>query len=289
MADVAFGVLGVVSLAIQIGQMLDKLCTAYKDLPDDLRLFQSELAQQKTNLENAQALLRSPQQLQQEQQQGRHGTQPTSTIDTIAAKEADNEWVEQCRVELTRLLDEVSIPKRSLPRRWDRIKKSLRADALRQSMDRLNRFCDQVNQSVNVQTLDAARQMQAQLQVITDVNVQNRNRVVVNWLSPILYTRRHQDLLDKWHEGTVDWIFEQDEFIDWCSSGGGGQEFKTNPDDPDDNGDTTSSESSSRPVLWYHGGRTCMPVPLSCNAFSLLAGHVTYLTPYFLPLYSWSR
>ncbi|KAL8712482.1 MAG: hypothetical protein Q9220_003330 [cf. Caloplaca sp. 1 TL-2023] len=43
-------------------------------------------------------------------------------------------------------------------------------------------------------------------------------RETISWFSPINFNQLHQDILQKYCEGTVDWLFQSTEFKQWASS-----------------------------------------------------------------------
>jgi serine/threonine protein kinase len=83
--------------------------------------------------------------------------------------------------------------------------------------------------------LVSAQEWEDYLQPIQEVS----GTKILNWLSNFNYRERYELLLEKWHPGTLQRIFEQECFLDWSNS----------IENSDQDGITCP------PVLWYYGGR----------------------------------
>jgi hypothetical protein len=42
---------------------------------------------------------------------------------------------------------------------------------------------------------------------------------ILSWLSPLDYQAIYQENLERHQEGTIEWILQRDEFVDWLESG----------------------------------------------------------------------
>jgi hypothetical protein len=241
----ATGIVSICSIGIQIIQVLDGFIKTWKEVPENVQSFHAELQRDIRILESSKSLW----ELQGSGRQSHTSLEsPAVSMSQCMSDQAFvHDWIDSCKNELEKLSNALTIsPKCSIARGWKRVKTALRSDSLNRSMENLHRYCDQINRQVNVSTLAKLSESLEELRQIRDVQNKESHKKILSWLSTFNHVKRHEDLVEKWHPGTVQWIFDNDGFLDWSTGITSGQ-------------DETHSSTPSTPILWCYGPRKFSP------------------------------
>lgn len=235
MEAVGLGV-GAISLGIQLIQSLDTFVQNYRHAPTEIVAFQEELKRHKSNLEKARRVL------------------------ALRAKDSEQHdgesdpWAKQCEAEIDKVLNTLNLPEKSWKKVPARLKQAMRSDNLRKAIAQLHRYCEQVLEQVAIESFEDQITSQRHLQQLSSFNLNQRRTNILNWLTPHRHSGRQKDLLRQFQEGTLGWVFEQDEFLNWQigSRTVQGDEETTTQGSP-----ATEDHPDGRvpPILWYYGGR----------------------------------
>ena len=216
MADpfsIGAGIIGIISVTIKISQTVAQFSLDWKDAPKDVRMFMAELEGLKTVLSETHTnILVNPDFAKAFQ------NQPTA-VPSYMVRDDLKEAAIACSAELDNLLN--ALEKRAKGGRlgWERLKGPLIAQNTRNSVDRLHRHCQILNNRLSIGT--------AMLGAIThrEVNQARReqqewhelkkNKKILKWLSPLSFHEKQRDILSKHHPGTGRWFLGLDPFKAW--------------------------------------------------------------------------
>ncbi|EPE25142.1 Ankyrin repeat-containing protein [Glarea lozoyensis ATCC 20868] len=188
--------LSIISLSIQITQILDRFARDWKDVPSSIRTFVDETNTLLVILQRSEEVV----------------------IDDT--DEEFNAILCALKRELWKLRDALMIsPGSSAKRGWTRILRALRADSLRQSMTLVGRHCEQVNQLVTLKTASSVRASRVEIQKLAtqvwEWHLEAQFVDVLAWVSRVGFEERHADYLGRWCEGTGGWLLEEEGWMDW--------------------------------------------------------------------------
>ena len=215
---VASAIVGILSLTIQISQIIVQFGLDWKDAPKEAKALMSELQSLKTILSETQtSLLLNPDFKDAFQNRssillselGPNAPPTTETKLSIA----------NCEHELNHLLDELK--KRGNGHRlgWERLKTPFCAKTLQQSIDKVHRQCRSLNDmvsidslSVGISVLGEVKHARQEQQAWYD---SHDSREVLNWLSELSFAEKQNDTYSKRYPGTGEWFLELDKFKAW--------------------------------------------------------------------------
>lgn len=233
-------VLGALSLGIEVVKTLDGFITGWQDVPAEVERSRRELAYLIDNLRKTSQILARE----------RSGPQP---YQGNAVGFVRTDYIKLCTAELENLRDALSIPKTTrYLKRWDRIKRALRSEKLKESMQQANWCSQHVSQDINIETLVTAQasrsdlvNIQGAISVVSQRNNRKDRSKILSWISVFDPKERHEFLQELHHEGSGQWLIEREDFMDWCT---GCQEDAQGEPVP--------------PILWCYGIR--MSPNLNC-------------------------
>jgi hypothetical protein len=236
------GVVGVISLAIQITQVVVQFGTDWKDVPDSVKIFMTELGTLKTVLSETNTnILLNPDFAEAFQNRpslllSQLGPNAPLTTDTKS-------MLDTCQKELDSLLKELKKRGQGHQVGWERLKGAFRATKTRDSVENLCRQCQTLNNmlSIDVAVLgattykevrDIRREQQEWCQGDIDTSkairrgVDQANRwqdnqdcqAILNWLTPIDYGPQQSDFLSRRQAGTGQWLLDSAEFQAWLNT-----------------------------------------------------------------------
>ena len=151
--EVTSGIVGILSLTIQLSQIIVQFGLSWKNAPNEARSLMSELQSLKTILSETQTNLllntdfRNVFQNRSSILLSELGPNASPTTETKLS-------IKSCDYELSHLLDELK--KRGNGRRmgWERLKTPFCAKSLQKSIDRVHRQCRSLNDMVAIDTLN---------------------------------------------------------------------------------------------------------------------------------------
>ncbi|KAL9038109.1 MAG: hypothetical protein Q9214_005412 [Letrouitia sp. 1 TL-2023] len=226
----ATGVVSLIGLAIQAGVAINKFVVNWKDAPQEVLTFKEELESLENTLQATDRVLE-------------HKSIYERVHESLPNVADTNLALTRCRTKLHVLLDALNIDLLiSKGKGWRRIVRALRADRLRESMKTLDRHCSQLNSQVSLITLEVVKinrlesvEIRKELQKWhEEADYQD----ILCWLSKSNYEDKHRQSLQQHHDGTGEWLFSKEEFMDWR------------------NGVQLSEEGAPVPsTLWLYGDR----------------------------------
>lgn len=221
--EVATGVVGVVSLIIQITQTIVQLGLDWKEAPDNVKASITELQALKTVLSETNTNLTVNPEFA-----NAFGNQHSAVLSQMGAMGSSpsgiTALVEMCNNELNDLLKELRRRSEKHERRlsWERVKSAFLAKTMRESMENLHRQCQILNSLVLV---DTAALGAATYNEVKEARTENQiwqqseeTRQVIAWLSQVDSGAQLSDHLRQRQEGTGTWIFDTDQYQTWLAS-----------------------------------------------------------------------
>ena len=226
----ASGIVGVVGVAIKVLRTVVDFGLDWKEAPEEARNLVRELEGLKivlteTNM-NVHLL----------------GPDSTSTLDSKSAvlgpEQLENTklMLKDCEAQLARLLGDLEkLAGRGRGISWDRLKRTFLARRTDDIVQKLNRKCNTINNSMavtlGIANLKEAKEMMGEVRGMRgevknlhqDVKRQqslDERQVILKWLTPLDYNPTLSDLLDRREEGTGNWLLGSDEFGDWLDRAG---------------------------------------------------------------------
>ena len=224
--SIATGLAGLFSLSIEVLKILDGFVSDWKDVPNDIESFKKELDHLVATVRETNKIL------------------PQSLAPVVDGSLTSEDYVASCMAELSKLRDSLIVDKKAaLSKIWDRIKRAIRPEALKRSITEMNRYCEQLNRDITneilkVSTTSIERVASIQGTLSTRYREEDETKIL-SWISTMNFRERHEDLLQKHHEGTGEWLLEREDFMDWR------------------NGVEINSEENEVPLIfWCWGMRT---------------------------------
>ena len=245
--SIGSGVVGVLSLGIEVSKILSRFINDWRNVPEEVEGFKRELKHLQAALENSKQVLNwiSANHQSADRKLSQHSLFDTTSpvVDPSSAAH-----FESCRRELLGLRDALNIPSKThLKNGWIRIKTAIQVKSLRESIDKVDRICGQINGSVNRElSLENLETSMAATEGITEIKAALSNRFqkedkskIMSWISRMNFKERHETLAQEHHEGTGEWLLAREDFQDWRNNVTQNWEGNEVP-----------------PILWGHGIRT---------------------------------
>jgi hypothetical protein len=225
MADpfgIGTGVVGVISLTIQIAQLIVQFGLDWKDAPDEVKNFMAELQSLNSVLSGTTNMLLNPDFVNAFQTQpsllqcqlGAGATTATGTKQMLAT----------CKTELENLLAELE--KRAKGHRvgWERFKGAFLAKQTREAVGNLHRQCQTLNSMVSIDatvlgatTYKEIKEVRKKLEEWYDCETDEQ---ILRWLTSIDFATQQNDFISRRQEGTGRWLLDSDEFQKWVNQSG---------------------------------------------------------------------
>ena len=249
---VGAGIVGVLSLTIQITQVVVQFGLDWKHAPRDvtdcmreLQSLKTVLSETRTNLEDpnfAKAFQDRPSILQPELGPN------TPTMDETKVS------IDFCSVELESVLNELKTRDKGHRLGWDRLKGPFLAKSTRDSIDKLRHYGQLFKHMASIDAMTLAvttwtevKEMRREQQ---ESHSDEKNQAILHWISTLSFEERQRDILSKRHPETGKWLLDQEVFKDWRNG--------------------VRGEPS---VLWCPGiGNMCISLALLCETNLLIAG-----------------
>jgi hypothetical protein len=219
------GIVGVVSLTIQITQVVIQFGLDWKDAPDNVKSFMAELQTLKAVLSETHTnILLNPD--FKEAFQERPSTLLSQLGTGAPSDTSAKTMLEICQRKLEHLLSDLK--KRAKGHRigWERFKEAFLAKDTRESVENLHRQYQSLN---SVMTIDAIvigattfkevkevrKEQQETKRELQGKHQAERNQEILTFLTAIDYGAQQSDFLSRRQEGTGRWLLDSDEFQRW--------------------------------------------------------------------------
>ena len=239
--SIGAGVVGVFSLGIEVSKILDRFINDWRNVPAEVEGFKRELERHQAALERTEQFIKWNS--ANHQSADRNSSQHSFFASTSNAAD-----FESCRKELLGLRDALNIPNKThLRNGWLRIKNAIQVKSLRESIEKVDRICGQINFNVSLEvSLENLGTSMAVTEGITEIQTALSNRFqhedkskIMSWISRMNFKERHETLAQEHHEGTGEWLLAREDFQDWRNNVCQNWEGNEVP-----------------PILWCHGIRT---------------------------------
>ena len=245
--SIGSGVVGVLSLSIEVSKIIGRFVSDWRNAPAEVEGFNSELGHLQAALEKTKQILHwiFSNRQSADRKSSHHSFFASTSLAINPSSAADFEF---CRKELLGLRDALNIPSKShLKNGWIRIKTAIQVKSLRESIEKVDRICGQINRSVNLEvSLENLETSMVATEVITEIRTalsshfQQEDKVkIMSWISRMNFKERHETLAQEHHEGTGEWLLAREDFQDWRNNVTHNWEGNEVP-----------------PILWCHGIRT---------------------------------
>jgi hypothetical protein len=221
MADpfsLATGIVGILSFAAQITEVLVTFGLDWKDAPKDIQTFQTELQSlQVILLDINKRLIQNPEFA--EAFEGGNSLLLSELGPDAPSTSSTKLLLETCRRELGCLLEELKKRERGGRVGWQRFKSAFLAQNTRDAVQDLYRQCVILNQLMaNDSTFLVAmtkKEVKESRKEQQEWMQDSANKEILNWLSMTDYGTQLSDLLDRREEGTSEWLPDTPEFQQW--------------------------------------------------------------------------
>ncbi|RYP69154.1 hypothetical protein DL771_006248 [Monosporascus sp. 5C6A] len=219
MAD-AFGIIGVIGVAVQIIQMGIQFGLDWKDAPADVKNFIAELQVLKTTLSETNTnIALNPDFINAFQ--GRHSTVLSQLTDVTPATDT-SVMVSACRTELEHLVAELKKRAQGHQVGWERMKGAFLAKKTREAVENLQRQCQFLNDLV---VIDSAALQATILKEVREGTMKQQAReaaderdAILHWLTPVDYAPQQSDFINRRQVGTGQWLLDSPEFQAWVKT-----------------------------------------------------------------------
>lgn len=224
MADpfsIGAGVVGVISLIIQITQITIKCAKEWKGAPVAVKEFMAELAVLKTILSemNTNVLL-NPDFADVFQQQpslllSQLGAQAPKTTDTKV-------MLQICGEKLRLLLEDLKQSSEGHRLGWDRLKVAFSAKDVRVSIQDLSGQCQLLNRMLTIDgtllAMATHKEVREGRKEWQEWRQADAKITILDWISSTTYATQQNDLLDRRQKGTGEWLLQSAEFHEWITT-----------------------------------------------------------------------
>ena len=216
---VGSGIVGVLSLTIQITQTVVQFGLDWKDAPKEVKSFMSELQSLKTVLSETNTNLLNP-----DFNNAFKGQNPNSVLLSKLGSNAPTATdtslsIESCKEELTELLAELKKRQDAHRVGWQRLKGPFLAKNTQKAVDKLHRYCQLFNDMllIDSSTIGAItlREVKGARKEQRDWYNAAESQKILAWLSDLSFVEKQRDILSKRHPGTGEWLLNLDKFKAW--------------------------------------------------------------------------
>lgn len=227
------GVVGVVSLAMQVIQVVTQFGLDWRDAPTEVQAFMKELQVLASTLSATQMnILQNPDFAAAFE--NRESTL-LSQLGPDAPKDTDsNILLQSCEAHLQELLQNLRTRAKGHRLGWDRLKGAFLAKHTRESVEKLHRQCQALNNLVVIDAVALGARTHADVKAIQreqqDGRQEQKDAIrasqkwrqdgkvqdIVKWLSLTDYGSQQSDFFRLRQEGTGQWLLASTAFQKWC-------------------------------------------------------------------------
>ncbi|KAM0331566.1 hypothetical protein ACHAQA_003244 [Verticillium albo-atrum] len=237
--EVAGLVMGLIPLTLRFARSLDRFVQDYRGVSDEIKKYRDELNRYTATLIRTQMVLNDAECMRGHE-------------DRLLQKPAGFEAFEVCAKSIQDVL--VLLETRSgWKKHYRKIKLALRSRDLRDSIEDIHRFCEQISQDTVVSVLQVSKATKSLVGRLLNAHTRSEDLAILNWLAPGTYSQRHKELVKEWHPGTIGWVFDQPEFVEWESGLYDVEREAYDEKAAIDWADTNSEEDYDPRIIWYHG------------------------------------
>ena len=216
--SVGAGVVGVLSLAIEVTKITRKYSLEWKEAPDKVKEFLCEVHDLKDFLEDVKEKCGCDEDFRAALE-GQRSAPPSSEQPHVTKSGEKSDPTESCRVQLATLIKDLE--KRAKGHRfgWERLKAPFLAEDLQASVEQMYRHCRRVADKIGLLTSSIAAMALQEVRQSRDEHREwhnaAENQRILKWLSQLSFEERHRDILAKRFEGTGEWFLNRDDFKAW--------------------------------------------------------------------------
>jgi hypothetical protein len=196
------GIAGLLSLTIEVTRTSYEYISGVKDAPKSALALISAV----TSLENVLRDLRNKIVLNADVADLLHSVQLSSSV--------RDQVLQQCEVDLRAFLDElrnqpgVGTPTSS----WQRLKWPIKEPEMRKKLERLQWYQSQLT---TLTTNDTLVVTSLTYKEVKDWRNEDAAEKALDWLSPLDFDAKQQDMLSRWQPGTCQWVLDSAAFKQW--------------------------------------------------------------------------
>jgi hypothetical protein len=221
MADpfgIAAGVVGVLSLTIQVSESVINFGLDWKDASKEIKSFTFQLQSLQVTLTEMQTkLITNP------SYEAAFGGNSSALLSHLKADNLSNDCIkeafEACQSQLTEAINSFKQKEGRHKLGWERFKAAFLSARTASAVSTLQRQCQSLNQLVLVDTAVITASTRLEVQEVRKEHqawhTAEENRRILHWLSQLSFEEKHRDVLSKLHPGTGQWLLDMDEFKAW--------------------------------------------------------------------------
>ena len=233
------GIVGVISLLVQISQVVVKFGMDWKDAPDNVKAFMAELGTLKTVLSETNTnIVLNP------VFEAAFPNRPSIVLSELGPNAPSTtetkRMLEICRKDLSCLLADLKKKEQGHRLGWERLKGAFLAKDTRESVENLCRKCQILNKMLSIdgivlgantyrEVVEARKEQQewhesdSKTSLVIKSGVEQSSRwqesqddqAILNWITPSDYTSQQSDFIGRRQEGTGQWLLDSFEFQNW--------------------------------------------------------------------------
>ncbi|PKS08586.1 hypothetical protein jhhlp_004972 [Lomentospora prolificans] len=207
---IAAGVVGVISLTLEIIKIPIQFGLDWKDAPADARSFIAELQGLKTVLSETHTNIIVNQDFA-DAFHGRHSALLSQLAPSSHGTDTMS-MVSACKVELEELHRDLLKQAQGHRMGWERLKGAFQPTRKREAVKNLHRQCQILNQLLAVDSLTLTAGIYRE---VKESKKQQQQATILDWLSPVDYAPQQNDFISRRQEGTGQWLLESAEFRAW--------------------------------------------------------------------------
>ncbi|UKZ55877.1 hypothetical protein TrVGV298_009701 [Trichoderma virens] len=216
MAD-PFSIIGLIGVVTQIIQIGIQFGSDWKYAPTDARSFMTELQALKTVLSETNTNILCNDDFK-EAFRGQHSTL-LSELGPSAQNTATQLLVSACKTELEILLEKLKKLYQGHQFGWERLKGTFVAKTTRDTVQKLQRQCQTLNDMMSIDTLalhaSIHREIKESRLEKERTKGDKKYREILDWLTLIDYAPHQSDFINRRQTGTGQWLLESHEFQTW--------------------------------------------------------------------------
>lgn len=219
--SVGAGVVGVLSLTIQISRLIWEFGLDWKDAPKDIKNLMLEVQGLQITLSDIQKRLISNPSFE-EAFEGSGSTLLFHLKDIDASKDSIREGFNCTQSQLEDIVKGLEVRETGGKHGWGRIRATLSSKRILDSILQLQRQSEILQKLVSIDTVVLSASTHLEIKAWRGEHQKwhttEENQQILQWLSRdcrLEFEKKHCDILSKLHPGTGEWFLELDEFKAW--------------------------------------------------------------------------
>jgi Cdc6-like AAA superfamily ATPase len=216
--SIGVGIVGILSLAIQISEVAIQFGLDWKDAPKNVKAFRLELQSLQMTLTEMQMKLISNTSFEVAFD-GDSSALLSHLKANHISKDSIKEAFGNCKAQLSELVRNLKSKEGGHRLGWERFKAPFLSKNKESAIFQLQRQCGLLDRLVSIDTAVLAAKTHLDLKEVRKErqkwHTTEENQKILRWLSQLTFEEKHRDILSRRHPGTGQWLLESDTFQAW--------------------------------------------------------------------------